>query len=198
MPVEPAGSSLSSSCPTVLVSTSPTISPVAPAPSMDIVAALANPTSSSWLKNALRTAAGRDPVDAANDAELLASLLAARCSAHLSGTCPSCRAAVSYNAWVPVESEPGLMACPSCLRAIRVDEVYSPSSPADSSQNLASPTAAALHRRDEAVPVIYVITRSNGTDWRYLGRHTASQHRDYLVQCAEVLLPGETLSYSVA
>lgn len=198
MPVEHAGSSLSSSCPAVPVSTSPAMSPVAPAVSTDTVAALADPTTSSWLKHALLTAVGRDPVDAANDAELLASLLAARCSAHLSGTCPSCRAAVSYNAWVPVESEPGLMACPSCLRAISVDAVYSPLSPADSSQRQALPAAGAVHRRDEAVPVIYVITRSDGTLWRYLGHHTASQHRDYLVTCAEVLLPGETLSYSVA
>lgn len=39
---------------------------------------LASPATSSWLKSALQRALERDPVDAANDAELLASLLAAR------------------------------------------------------------------------------------------------------------------------
>jgi len=34
---------------------------------------------SQWLKTALRTALDRDPVDAANDAEVLARLLAERC-----------------------------------------------------------------------------------------------------------------------
>ena len=35
-------------------------------------------TASIWLKDALRSALGRDPVDAARDAELLALVLAAR------------------------------------------------------------------------------------------------------------------------
>lgn len=39
---------------------------------------LVSPATSSWLKSALQGALERDPVDAANDAELLASLLAAR------------------------------------------------------------------------------------------------------------------------
>ena len=40
---------------------------------------LADPAASSWLKNALREALSRDPVDAANDAEILAKLLDRRC-----------------------------------------------------------------------------------------------------------------------
>lgn len=36
---------------------------------------LTNPAASSWLKNALKAALKRGPVDAANDAEHLASLL---------------------------------------------------------------------------------------------------------------------------
>jgi hypothetical protein len=39
---------------------------------------LANRTASDWLKDALRTAVHRDPVDALNDALLLAGLLEAR------------------------------------------------------------------------------------------------------------------------
>lgn len=34
-----------------------------------------DPAASAWLKSALRTAIGRDPVDAANDAEVLAAVL---------------------------------------------------------------------------------------------------------------------------
>lgn len=40
---------------------------------------LADPAASSWLKNALREALLRDPVDAANDAQVLAKLLDWRC-----------------------------------------------------------------------------------------------------------------------
>jgi hypothetical protein len=40
---------------------------------------LADPAASFWLKNALRSALSRDPVDAANDAEVLARLLVKRC-----------------------------------------------------------------------------------------------------------------------
>jgi hypothetical protein len=40
---------------------------------------LADPAASRWLQDALREALHRDPVDAANDAEFLAQLLAARC-----------------------------------------------------------------------------------------------------------------------
>ena len=36
---------------------------------------LDDPTMSEWLRNALRSALERDPVDAANDAELLRMLL---------------------------------------------------------------------------------------------------------------------------
>ncbi len=39
---------------------------------------LSDPCASKWLKNALREALGRDPVDAANDAEILAGILADR------------------------------------------------------------------------------------------------------------------------
>ena len=42
-------------------------------PSVDEV--LADPTASFWLRNALLAALSRDPVDAANDAEVLAALL---------------------------------------------------------------------------------------------------------------------------
>lgn len=45
---------------------------------------LADPAASSWLKNALREASSRDPVDAANDAEILAKLLERRCREILS------------------------------------------------------------------------------------------------------------------
>lgn len=40
---------------------------------------LADPACSFWLKRALRGALARDPIDAANDAAILATLLAARC-----------------------------------------------------------------------------------------------------------------------
>ena len=39
---------------------------------------LRDPAASFWLKNALKTALERDPVDAANDAEILLHLLNAR------------------------------------------------------------------------------------------------------------------------
>ena len=44
---------------------------------------LDDPAASKWLKDALRSALGRDPVDAANEAEYLAKILAERCSALL-------------------------------------------------------------------------------------------------------------------
>lgn len=40
---------------------------------------LADPAVSFWLSTALRLALSRDPVDAANDADLLARLLERRC-----------------------------------------------------------------------------------------------------------------------
>jgi hypothetical protein len=46
-------------------------------PSVDEV--LADPAASLWLKSALRSALSRDPVDAANDSEILARLLRLRC-----------------------------------------------------------------------------------------------------------------------
>jgi len=41
---------------------------------------LSSPATSDWLKSALQSALTRDPVDAVNDAEALASLLDARFS----------------------------------------------------------------------------------------------------------------------
>lgn len=40
---------------------------------------LRDPAASFWLKDALRSALARDPVDAANDAEMLAQVLDGRC-----------------------------------------------------------------------------------------------------------------------
>lgn len=40
---------------------------------------LADPAASFWLKRAVRSALSRDPVDAANDADVLARLLESRC-----------------------------------------------------------------------------------------------------------------------
>ena len=47
---------------------------------------LADPAASFWLKTALRSALCRDPVDAANDAEILALMLDERCDQILSGS----------------------------------------------------------------------------------------------------------------
>jgi hypothetical protein len=47
---------------------------------------LRDPSASSWLKAALRSALERDPVDAANDAEVLARLLDRRCRSMLRET----------------------------------------------------------------------------------------------------------------
>lgn len=47
-----------------------------PIPEPEVI--LADPSCSSWLRAALQEAKGRDPVDAANDADLLASVLKAR------------------------------------------------------------------------------------------------------------------------
>ena len=46
-----------------------------PVPQPTIEGVLADPAASVWLKNALRSALERDPVDAANDAEMLLRLL---------------------------------------------------------------------------------------------------------------------------
>ena len=48
------------------------------APRMKLEEILADPTASTWLKNALRTAVERDCVDATNDAEFLAEWLKER------------------------------------------------------------------------------------------------------------------------
>jgi hypothetical protein len=45
---------------------------------------LRDPAASLWLRNALLAALVRDPVDAANDAEVLARLLDRRCRSILS------------------------------------------------------------------------------------------------------------------
>ena len=47
---------------------------------------LRDPSASFWLKAALRSALSRDPVDAANDAEVLALLLDRRCRSMLRET----------------------------------------------------------------------------------------------------------------
>jgi hypothetical protein len=44
---------------------------------------LTDPAASSWLKTALSSALSRDPVDVANDSEILARLLDRRCSGTL-------------------------------------------------------------------------------------------------------------------
>jgi hypothetical protein len=44
---------------------------------------LVDPAASRWLKSALRSALSRDPVDAANDSEILARLLELRCDRFL-------------------------------------------------------------------------------------------------------------------
>lgn len=46
-------------------------------PEIEVV--LQDPAESFWLKAAVRSALDRDPVDAANDAEILAQLLDRRC-----------------------------------------------------------------------------------------------------------------------
>ncbi|EOF7683783.1 hypothetical protein ACRCRN_32230 [Pseudomonas aeruginosa] len=52
----------------------------------EIQKTLANKSTSAWLKQALESALERDPVDAANDAEVLAELLARRCDQLLQGS----------------------------------------------------------------------------------------------------------------
>lgn len=47
---------------------------------------LRDPSASFWLKAVLRSALARDPVDAANDAEVLALLLDRRCRSMLRET----------------------------------------------------------------------------------------------------------------
>ena len=46
----------------------------------------ADPAASFWLKTALRSALSRDPVDAANDSEIMARLLGRRCREILDGS----------------------------------------------------------------------------------------------------------------
>lgn len=50
--------------------------------------ALSDPSTSNWLRSALESALPRDPVDAANDAERLAQILASRADAQLSAGNP--------------------------------------------------------------------------------------------------------------
>jgi hypothetical protein len=51
---------------------------------LEIEQVLADPAASFWLKKALSSALDLDPVDAANDAEVLAQLLDRRCREILS------------------------------------------------------------------------------------------------------------------
>lgn len=46
---------------------------------LEVEQVLFDPAASSWQKDALRSALARDPVDAANDAEVLFRLLDGRC-----------------------------------------------------------------------------------------------------------------------
>lgn len=50
-----------------------------------IVKILQDPATSFWLRDTLTTALQRDPVDAANDAEVMNAVLAARCTKILEG-----------------------------------------------------------------------------------------------------------------
>lgn len=47
-------------------------------PTDSILATLANPSTTYWLRDAIKSALARDPVDALRDAETLASLLRER------------------------------------------------------------------------------------------------------------------------
>ena len=47
---------------------------------LDAAQILTDPSASFWMKAALRSALDRDPVDAANDAEVLAKALSRRCN----------------------------------------------------------------------------------------------------------------------
>ena len=49
---------------------------------------LKDPSASHWLRTALAAALSRDPVDAANDAEILARLLDRECRSALEGSEP--------------------------------------------------------------------------------------------------------------
>jgi len=49
----------------------------------EIDGVIANPATSTWLRDALTTALGRDPVNAVNDAEYLSELLARFCDERL-------------------------------------------------------------------------------------------------------------------
>jgi hypothetical protein len=51
---------------------------------LEIEQVLADPVALFWLKECLRSSLGRDPVDAANDADVLAKLLDRRCQKLLS------------------------------------------------------------------------------------------------------------------
>jgi hypothetical protein len=53
---------------------------------LSISEVLNDPSASYWLKGALTSALARDPVDAANDADLLARMLDARCRSLLENT----------------------------------------------------------------------------------------------------------------
>ena len=50
---------------------------------LEVEQVLSDPAASFWLKDALRSAVVRDPVDAANDAEVLFRLLDERCQKNL-------------------------------------------------------------------------------------------------------------------
>lgn len=51
----------------------------------EVMAMMADPATSEWVRQVLRTAMQRDCVDAANDAEVVAAVLARRVDAYLAG-----------------------------------------------------------------------------------------------------------------
>ena len=63
--------------------------PDAGQPSKVIQEVLDDPAASNWLKDALRAALRRDPVDAANDSAFLAELLDTHAQAAVFGCSPS-------------------------------------------------------------------------------------------------------------
>ncbi|MBS4019988.1 MAG: hypothetical protein KGZ68_17335 [Dechloromonas sp.] len=55
--------------------------------SLSIEAILTDPSTSFWLRDALRTASQRDPVDALNDAECLRAVLQQQLDAIVQASC---------------------------------------------------------------------------------------------------------------
>ncbi len=78
--------------------------------SQEIAQILRDPAASFWIKQALQSALARDPVDAVNDADVLAEVLNQRCSCLL-----SLKAKSSGEDSVDLVSEPlGIPSCHVC------------------------------------------------------------------------------------